>query len=82
MATHQFTIEQMKQFRAYLNAEDRSAGTVEKYLRDVQAFSDWMEKEEVTHERAAAWRENLSSPPNESIQPYISEASGSILQGT
>ena len=59
MATHQFTIEQMKQFRAYLNAEDRSAGTVEKYLRDVQAFSDWMEKEEVTHERAAAWRENL-----------------------
>ena len=38
-----FTIEQITAFERYLNCEERSRGTVEKYLRDVRQFTAWLD---------------------------------------
>lgn len=43
-------------FRAHLLREERAPGTVEKYLRDVEAFLRWTEGRTVTRELAAAWK--------------------------
>ena len=39
--------------------EERSQGTIDKYLRDVRAFSAWLGGETVTKERASAWKAAL-----------------------
>lgn len=52
----------MRRIAAYgqaLRMEDRSPGTVEKYLRDIRAFAKWLNGEEVTRHRAAEWRDCL-----------------------
>ena len=46
-------------FAAYLRSEERSAGTIEKYLRDVRAFARWLDRRTLTRENAAAWRDAL-----------------------
>lgn len=46
-------------FTGYLKKEERSPGTVEKYLRDVRSFALWLHGREVTKELAAAWKEHL-----------------------
>ncbi|MDE7218156.1 MAG: tyrosine-type recombinase/integrase [Oscillospiraceae bacterium] len=50
-----------RSFAAYLRSEERSAGTIEKYLRDVRAFALWLEHNALTRENAAAWRDALLS---------------------
>lgn len=44
----------------HLRREERSPGTVEKYLRDVRAFAAWLEGRAVTREPTAGWKEHLS----------------------
>ena len=46
-------------FADHLKSEERSPGTVEKYLRDVRSFAAWLDGREVTKELAAAWKEHL-----------------------
>ena len=46
-------------FARYLHTEERSAGTIEKYLRDVRAFACWMEGRAVVKEDAALWKAHL-----------------------
>lgn len=46
-------------FARALLEEERSSGTIEKYLRDVRAFTVWLGGEEVSREQAAAWRDHL-----------------------
>lgn len=46
-------------FARYLHTEERSAGTIEKYLRDVRAFACWMEGRAVAKEDAALWKAHL-----------------------
>ena len=46
-------------FAQHLQSRERSAGTIEKYLRDVEALEGWLDGEPVTRERAAAWRDSL-----------------------
>ena len=55
------TSEQIMAFREYLKAEERSDGTVEKYLRDVGQFEAWLDGGAVTKEAAAGWKEHLLS---------------------
>ena len=55
----QLTREELRAFAAHLRAGDRSAGTVEKYLRDVRGFAAWMGDREVTRENALDWRGGL-----------------------
>ena len=53
------TSEAIRQFSDALTAEERSAGTIEKYVRDVRRFAAWLGGGEVTRERTAAWRDGL-----------------------
>ena len=46
-------------FETMLRTEERSPGTIQKYLRDVRAFSRWLGEEPVTREGAAKWKEHL-----------------------
>ena len=51
--------EKRKEFSGYLKSEERTPGTIEKYLRDVRSFAMWLNGREVTKELAAAWKEHL-----------------------
>ena len=53
------TKEEIRQFSDALAEEERSAGTIEKYVRDVRRFAAWLDGEEVSRERTAAWRDGL-----------------------
>ena len=51
--------EMIKEFNTYLIQEEKSPATVEKYLRDVQAFQAFAKKWEVTKEVVQNWKETL-----------------------
>ena len=53
------TKKEIRQFSDALAEEERSAGTIEKYVRDVRRFAIWLDGEEVSRERTAAWRDGL-----------------------
>lgn len=49
----------LEQFRDYLVTEEKSAGTVEKYLHDVRMFAAYADSQCVTKELAILWKEQL-----------------------
>ena len=51
--------ERLQAFSDWLKAEEKSAGTIGKYLRDMRAFSFWLGERELTKEAGALWREDL-----------------------
>ncbi len=51
----------LQHFAAYLRREEKSAGTIEKYLRDGAAFAAHMGGAPVTKEAVAAWRDGLTT---------------------
>ena len=53
------TREVLGAFARTLRERERSLGTIEKYMRDIRAFTAWLEGAEVSRERAAAWRDGL-----------------------
>lgn len=55
----QISTDLLRQFAAHLGWEERSRGTIEKYLRDLRRFASWLDGREVTKEGAAAWRDHL-----------------------
>lgn len=59
MNNHSLIPEQITAFERYLRTEERSSGTIEKYLRDVRAFAVWLNGRIVTKETAAGWKEHL-----------------------
>ena len=50
---------ELSAFAACLKNEDRSSGTVEKYLHDASAFAAWLGCRELTRETSAGWRDHL-----------------------
>ena len=42
MNKRQITVALLHDYAAYLHAQERSASTIEKYLRDVRAFAAWL----------------------------------------
>ena len=44
---------------AALRADEKAAGTLEKYRRDLTAFSRWLDRRTVTKETAADWKTHL-----------------------
>lgn len=54
MKTHHITETRISAFEKALRREEKSPATVDKYLRDVRAFSAWLSGETVTKERASA----------------------------
>ena len=59
MHTRSITEEWVTSFGQYLRQEERSAGTIEKYLRDVRAFAAWLGGTPLTKEAAALWKGGL-----------------------
>ena len=61
MDTNKVFEEQMIAFKKYLCAEERSAGTIENYLRHVRGFAVWLDGRAATKEAAASWKDHLIS---------------------
>ncbi len=56
MKSYRLTMQQIDAYGRHLLAEERSAGTVAKYLRDAKAFLQWLSGRPVTKELAAEWK--------------------------
>ena len=52
---------QLASYTTHLRREERSPGTIEKYLRDIRAFAGWLDGRPVSRELAAEWRDHLLS---------------------
>ena len=46
-------------FRMFLKMEERARGTVEKYVRDVEKFRDWLDGRGITKDLVGEWKEEL-----------------------
>lgn len=53
------TNEAIKDFEIFLREEEKSSNTIEKYLRDVQAFLSYADGEKVTKETVIAYKNKL-----------------------
>ena len=69
-------VEQLENFRRYLQAEERESGTIEKYLREVRGFLRWAGSREVNKPLTTAWKEHLKS---QRFQPETVNAKISAL---
>ncbi len=58
---HRMIDPDLRNFAAYLRREEKSAGTIEKYLRDASAFAAHMGGAPVTKDAVAAWRDGLTA---------------------
>ena len=72
------TGERLGAFQRFLSQEERAPATVEKYLRDIRAFSAWAEGRPVTRELAAGWKEALLA---QGLSPVTVNAKLSALNG-
>lgn len=54
------TKELVKKFRQYLIEEEKAAATVEKYIRDINVFADWLGEKELDKETVVIYKENLT----------------------
>lgn len=52
----QLTVEQIASYGQFLYREERGPGTIEKYLRDISAFVQWLDNRDVTKELTANWK--------------------------
>ena len=55
------TAERITAYGRWLHQEERAAGTMEKYLRNVRAFSQWLDGRPITKETVSGWKEYLLS---------------------
>ena len=55
------TKNQIAAFATYLKSEEKSENTIEKYIRDVRAFSTCVGKAEITKETVIAYKNKLVS---------------------
>ena len=61
MADRIITTEDLRSYEHYLMDEERSMGTIRKYLHDVSVFSVFADCGQVTKELAVGWKEKLSA---------------------
>ena len=54
------TKELIKKFRRYLIEEEKATATVEKYIRDVNAFAEWLGENILDKEAVLTYKENLT----------------------
>ena len=52
----QLTVEQIASYGQFLYRNERSPGTIEKYLRDINTFVQWLGNRDVTKELTADWK--------------------------
>ena len=51
--------QRINDFKTWLHGEERSSGTVEKYVRDIKALYVWLNGREITKENIADWKASL-----------------------
>jgi len=68
----------LRQFADFLYNEERASGTISQYLRDVQAFLDWLGGQPLNKERALTYRAELL---NNGIKPITVNAKLAALNG-
>jgi len=56
---YKITMERIQAYARDLYENEKSAGTVEKYLRDVYAFAAWLEERSLNKEAVIAWKGHL-----------------------
>ncbi len=66
------TDKHIENFKSYLRNEERAAATVEKYIRDVAAFSAWLGGREIGKNAVLAYKEYL-------IETYAPASVNSVL---
>lgn len=59
MKRHSLTANHIAQFENHLRQEERAAGTIEKYLRDITCFWVWLDGRSVTKELVVSWKSYL-----------------------
>lgn len=59
MTMNMITKQHIDQFQKYLICEEKSPATVEKYLRDVRAFFEFLEKQDITKENVIEYKKHL-----------------------
>ena len=59
MNQYNLTMEQITAYRTWLSGEEKSAGTIEKYLRDIGAFVRWLKGAPVSKDRTSEWKTHL-----------------------
>lgn len=59
MMDRRLTGSMLSAYMRYLQREERSDGTIEKYLRDVKGFVAWLNGKQVTKEVMAEWKAHL-----------------------
>ena len=52
-------MEITENFKNWLQAEERSSGTIEKYLRDIRKLRIWLHERELSKETLAEWKSTL-----------------------
>lgn len=66
------TDKHIENFKSYLQNEERAAATVEKYIRDIHAFSAWLGGREIGKNAVLAYKEYL-------IETYAPASVNSVL---
>ena len=61
MKNYQLTHEQLRAYAHHLLLEEKSGATMEKYLRDVQAFACWLDGRDISKELTSEWKSHLVS---------------------
>ena len=59
MAEKNISMTDLAEFAVYLQDEERSEGTVEKYLRDVRHFIEWAGGRQINKQAVGEWKEHL-----------------------
>lgn len=59
MNEHYLIAAEIMAFTQNLRSEEREAGTIEKYLRNIRSFTAWLGDRAVTKETTTAWKERL-----------------------
>jgi integrase/recombinase XerD len=49
----------IRQYKQYLVQQEKSKGTIEKYMRDISQFTQWLQGKEITQENLILWKEEL-----------------------
>ena len=61
MVTTSITKESILAYQAYLHSEERSASTIENYLRHVRAFAAWLGDHSIDKNSVSEWKQSLLS---------------------
>jgi len=61
------TTAQLAAFRRYLVEDEREPATIEKYLRDVQGFVEWVGEQSVCKEAVSKWKEHLQKTGHQPV---------------